>query len=559
MVNNKYITALAFFVLYIITAKLGMQYLSLRPGNLTVLWFPSGIALIAVIVFGFRALPFIWLASFYSNYDGLFSSVNGLELWQIYLADAFSASCDTLQPAIAGFFWKRSIHSQLNTTSDFYKFILFVAFIPCLVAASLLGINLYSFHYFDKLTNEEIFRTIGVLAFGDTIGIYVTVPLYLFWRKPEFEGKFYIFVSLLLIQSTILFVVIRYFPFLYFLSFFVLILLGYFNRLKGITVGIFQLYLFSVVMTKMGIGPFIYPEIFLSYIYLISFLVPFSLLAEFMTILYTRVENHQLELEKKVLERTKLLRLQIIEKNKAIDALNLSESRLSESNKTKDKFFSIIAHDLKNPLSSYQQVTKMLIDEYSGYTEKQVLEVLGQISDSSEKVYQLLEHLLDWARTQTHTIPFMPKEINLFNLAVECLTEADHKIKAKKIQACVIGTHSAYCHIDESMIRLVIRNLISNALKFTKANGTIEISISEKDHEVQLECRDTGVGMDSEGVEKLFRIDAQYKSLGLDGETGTGLGLILCKEFIAKHNGQIWAESNLGQGTKVSFRIAKKR
>lgn len=545
--------------LYLLTAKLGMGYLAFEPGNLTVLWLPSGIALITFLKFGYQAVPIVFLSSFLANYDGLFSSANGIESWQIYTSLILSAGCDTIQPIIAMLFWRRLIQNELLSISDFYKFILFVAFIPCLFAVSLLCLNLYYFHFFEKHSFDEIIRIFGVIVFGDTIGIFASVPLYFFWRRREFDGKLSVLISLILIQTVILFIVIRYLPFLYFLSYFVVVIIGYFNRLKGVSVAVFHLYIFSIIMTKMGVGPFVYPDEYTSYIYLISFLVPFSLLAEFMTILYTSVESHQVELEKKVLERTKMLRQQIGEKNKAIDSLNISEQRLSESNKTKDKFFSIIAHDLRNPLSSYQHVTQMLIEGYDRYTDSEILELLGQISDSSDKVYQLLEHLLDWARTQTHTIPFSPKYLNLYDLARECITESGNKFRSKKISANVIGDHKTYVCADESMVRLVIRNLISNALKFTPENGNIELSISETVSHVRLACRDTGIGISEENIDKMFRIDTQFNSVGLGGERGTGLGLILCKEFISKHGGDIYAESRVNIGTTIIVNLPKNR
>lgn len=557
--KDKVLFSFLSLFLYILTAKLGMGYLAFEPGNLTVLWLPSGIALITFLKLGYRAIPIVFLSSFIANYDGLFSSANGIENWQIYAALFFSAGCDTLQPIIAMLFWRKLVQNELLSISDFYKFILIVAFIPCFVAVSFLCLNLYYFHFFDKHTTEEIIRIFSVIVFGDTIGIFASVPLYFFWRRSEFDGRITVFLSLLLVQTAILLIAIRYLPFLYFLSYFVVVMIGYFNRLKGVSVAIFHLYIFSIVMTKMGVGPFVNPDVYTSYIYLISFLVPFSLLAEFMTILYTRVESHQVELEKKVLERTKLLRQQISEKNKAIEALNLSEQKLSESNKTKDKFFSIIAHDLRNPLSSYQHVTHMLIEEYARYTDEEILELLGQISDSSNKVYQLLEHLLDWARTQTDTIPFSPQFLNLYDLARECISESDNKFRSKKITANVIGDHKTYVCADDSMLRLVIRNLLSNALKFTPENGNIELSISETAAQVRLDCRDTGVGIADVNLEKMFRIDTQFSSVGLNGERGTGLGLILCKEFISKHGGDIYAESRVNVGTTMVVILPKNR
>ncbi|MDZ4724793.1 MAG: ATP-binding protein [Leptospira sp.] len=556
MIVKSWIAVILFFA-YLVTAKLGMSYLSLEPGNLTVLWLPSGIALLSVLIFGNYALPFIWIASFYTNFDGLFTSGKHLEVWEVYLADSFSALFDTLQPAIAGYIWRRIIVNNLFTTSDFYKFVLYVTVIPCAIISLLLCSNLYLFGYFDHKNIQSIFQVFVTISLGDTIGILVIVPLYFYWKIPGFDGKKSKFVGLLLLQAILLLVVVYYIPFLYFVSFFILILLGYFNRLKGVSVGIFQLFLFSIIMTKLRVGPFVYEDVFVSYIYLISFLVPFTLLAEFITLLYLIVEHDKFELEKKVLDRTKMLRHEIMERNRAIEALNHSEKLLSESNKTKDKFFSIIAHDLKNPLSGYQQITKILLEDYNKYTDDQRQEILSQIHESSVKLYQLLEHLLDWSRTQSNSMPFHPSLLNLINIVQESLKEIEGKLKLKQIIASVIGISQAFVYADESMIRLVIRNLFSNALKFTAIGGRIDVMITETRTHIVLEFKDTGIGMSEQTLKNLFRIDVPFSEVGLQGERGTGLGLILCKEFINLHHGEIWAKSENGKGTAVSFQLPK--
>ncbi|MCZ8151223.1 MAG: ATP-binding protein [Rhodobacteraceae bacterium] len=548
----------ALFLAYIALGKLGIHFLSLNPGNLTVLWFPSGIALIAIILFGFRVLPFVWLASFLTNFDGLEASGGHLESWQVYLVDILSSTFDTIQPMIAVTIWRRVITSNLTSTTDFYKFVFFVALIPCFVVSLLLCSNLFFFDFFKGKTSLEVFQVFVMVSLGDAIGILVVVPLFLYWRDGKYEGNCFVFSGLIAFQSILLLTVIYFLPFLYFLSFFVLILFGYFYRRKGISFGILQLYIFSILMTKLKVGPFAHDDTFVSYVYLISFLVPFSMLAELITLLYEQVESHRLELENQVIKRTKLLRQEIVAKNNAIEALNTSEKKLTDSNQTKDKFFSIIAHDLKNPISGYQQITRILLDEYGKYTDEQRIEVLSQINESSTKLYQLLEHLLDWSRTQSNTMPFHPGLFNLIDVIHDSVNEIENKLILKKITTSILGVSVAFTCADQSMIRLVIRNFLSNALKFTPIGGRIDLLVSESEDSFSVECKDTGIGMSKETLQKLFRIDVPLASTGLEGERGTGLGLILCNEFIQMHQGKIWATSEQGRGTSVSFSLPKK-
>ncbi|TGM06067.1 ATP-binding protein [Leptospira jelokensis] len=548
--------AIFLFSVYIATAKLGMSYFAFHPMNLAVLWIPSGIGLIGCLFFGYKFIPIVWLASFLANKDGLISSHNNLTDFQLYLSICLTASVDAFQSALAYFFWHLKIRKNLTSSKDNFYFIVYVAFLSSLVSILILGFILNSFGYFTKLSDSEIFRTLLVITFGDTIGIFISVPLFMAWRKvvwkeisPQLVVWIVVFVS---IQA----VIVYQFPFLFFLSFLILIYIGYKFQIKGVTLGVLFLYLSSVIMTRMGVGPFIQPGTFDSYIYLISFLIPFAILAEFITLQYQRLLANRFELEKKVLDRTKLLRAQVYEKNQAIDALHKSETLLSESNRTKDIFFSIIAHDLRNPLGSFKQITELLYSEFDTYSNSEKKEIIFEIQNAASRVYSLLVQLLDWARTQTGNMPFRPKEINLRSIVSKITDQMLGSVQKKGIRLSIeIPEKFSFIYADSEMIQAVLRNLISNSIKFTNENGWIQISASEEEDGVRIECKDNGVGMDAADLEKLFRLDAQLTSIGLEGEKGTGLGLILCHEFIKLHGGEIWATSEKGKGTTVSFRL----
>ncbi|MGJ4733003.1 ATP-binding protein [Leptospira levettii] len=544
------------FLTYIGSAKLGMEYFAFQPMNLAVLWIPSGIGLIGCIFFGYRFFPIVWLASFLANKDGLISSQFQLTQFQLYLSICLTASVDAFQSVLAYFFWTKKIRKNLNSTKDNFYFILYVAFLSSLISILLLGLVLNSFGYFHNLNINEIVRTLVVITFGDTIGIFITVPMFMAWRKLVWKE-----LSLRLVFWTVLFIVFQavivyQFPYLFFLSFLILIYLGYRFQIKGVTLGVFLLYLSSVLMTRLGVGPFVQPVIFDSYIYLISFLIPYAILAEFITLQYQRLLYNRFELEKKVYDRTKLLRTQIFEKTQAIEALHKSEKLLSDSNRTKDIFFSIIAHDLRNPLGSFKQITELMYADFDTYTDSEKKETIFEIKKSASRVYSLLEQLLDWARTQTGNMPFRPKEINLRTIVSKITEQMTALIQKKGIQfTVVIPEKFSFVYADSEMIQAVLRNLISNSIKFTNDNGKIQISVSQDEDGVRIECKDNGVGMNSSDLEKLFRLDAQLTSIGLEGEKGTGLGLILCHEFVKLHGGEIWATSEKGKGTTVSFRL----
>ncbi|GBF40855.1 two component response regulator sensor histidine kinase subunit [Leptospira ellinghausenii] len=535
---------------------MGMEYFAFQPMNLAVLWIPSGIGLIGCIFFGYRFFPIVWLASFLANKDGLISSQFQLTQFQLYLSICLTATVDAFQSVLAYYFWTKKIRKNLNSTKDNFYFIVYVAFLSSLISILLIGMVLNSFGYFHNLNLNEIVRTLVVITFGDTIGIFITVPMFMAWRKLVWKE-----LSLRLVFWTIIFIVFQavivyQFPYLFFLSFLILIYLGYRFQIKGVTLGVFLLYLSSVLMTRLGVGPFVQPVIFDSYIYLISFLIPYAILAEFITLQYQRLLFNRFELEKKVYDRTKLLRTQIFEKTQAIEALHKSEKLLSESNRTKDIFFSIIAHDLRNPLGSFKQITELMYEDFDTYTDSEKRETVFEIKKSASRVYSLLEQLLDWARTQTGNMPFRPKEVNLRTIVSKITEQMAALIQKKGIQFTVeIPEKFSFVYADSEMIQAVLRNLISNSIKFTNDNGKIQISVSQEEDGVRIECKDNGVGMNSSDLEKLFRLDAQLTSIGLEGEKGTGLGLILCHEFVKLHGGEIWATSEKGKGTTVSFRL----
>ncbi len=247
-----------------------------------------------------------------------------------------------------------------------------------------------------------------------------------------------------------------------------------------------------------------------------------------------------------------------ISKLKTVEmALRTSEAELKESNSTKDKFFSIIAHDLKNPLGNFKEISRLLADDYDDLQEIERREFLDLMKHSASNVYSLLENLLEWSRSQRGQIQFNPCEFNFKFLSVEIVKLLKPSAENKNITLINNIPVSFPIFADENMINTVVRNLISNAIKFTHPDGTITLDGNDDSDNTIISISDTGVGMSTETIDMLFRIDSKVSTMGTSNETGTGLGLILCKEFIEKHNGTIRVESELGKGS--NFIIALPR
>ncbi len=229
---------------------------------------------------------------------------------------------------------------------------------------------------------------------------------------------------------------------------------------------------------------------------------------------------------------------------------------LKQSNVTKDKFFSIIAHDLKGPFNGFLGLTQIMADDLPSLTMTEIQEIAVSMRNSAGSLYGLLENLLHWARMQQGLIPFEPKKMTLLPIVRESVDLLAESAKNKGIDIFYDIPSDLMVFADENMLQTVIRNLVSNALKFTPKGGNVSVLAKlNTDQSVEISVKDTGIGMSSEMVENLFRLDAKTGRTGTEGEPSTGLGLMLCKEFVVKHGGNIWVESEEEKGSTFYFTV----
>ncbi len=240
------------------------------------------------------------------------------------------------------------------------------------------------------------------------------------------------------------------------------------------------------------------------------------------------------------------------------EALRDSEASLAQLNATKDKFFSIIAHDLKSPFNSIMGIGELLIEQIKKREYDGLEEYANIMRDSSQKAMSLLSNLLEWSRTQTGRMEFNPEYVRLSQIAYDAIDLLQSNANQKQIEIKSLIPNSTICFADKAMVSTVLRNLISNAVKFTQKGGVVKISCKSSESNYVVTVSDNGIGMSPKEVETLFRLDEFYSSRGTDNEMGTGLGLILCKEFISKHGCEIWAESSKGTGSSFSFTLPRK-
>lgn len=241
------------------------------------------------------------------------------------------------------------------------------------------------------------------------------------------------------------------------------------------------------------------------------------------------------------------------------DKLRQSEAQLLELNATKDKFFSIIAHDLRSPFNGFLGLTQIMAENSHNLKMAEVKNISVRLRDSATNLFCLLENLLDWAIMQQELIPFEPKVLELRPIVAESIWMALEHAKNKGIEMSYAIPDDLAVFADLNMLQAVIRNLISNALKFTPKGGKVNLSAKDSGNKnIEISISDTGIGMSQEMIDNLFRIDVRTNRKGTEGELSSGLGLLLCNEFIGKHDGKIWVESEEGKGSVFYFTIPQK-
>lgn len=253
--------------------------------------------------------------------------------------------------------------------------------------------------------------------------------------------------------------------------------------------------------------------------------------------------------------KNKLLR----EKNLLLEQMNLqlkeSEQLLKKLNSTKARLFSIIAHDLRSSMNVILGFSEIIVNRQKTLSQSDLNKYSNIINQTAHKVYLMMENLLDWSRAQGENIRFNPEAFDLFSTATNVLTLLETKAYQKNVELKSIIPKPCLVYADKTMVGSILRNLLDNALKFTPAEGKIELSARKEGTMIEVWVSDTGVGINDKELDNLFRGDSHASTDGTDQEKGTGLGLFICRDFIEMHGGNIWAESKKNAGTVFKFRI----
>mgnify|MGYP006278507087 CR=1 FL=1 len=247
------------------------------------------------------------------------------------------------------------------------------------------------------------------------------------------------------------------------------------------------------------------------------------------------------------------------EEENEISELKQKAEQLEETSQSKDQFLSILAHDLRSPFNALLGFSNLLMEDYENQSEEDMRQYIKQIYKSSEQLYHLLINLLHWTRLQTGKIKYTPFEQDIIKPVKDSVAEITQYALEKGIEIKTKSPEKYTLLHDASMISGAVLNLLSNAVKFSERDSIVYLTVEEKTNGLIIEVKDEGVGMDIKDTDQLFRIDRSFKETGTDNETGTGLGLILSKEFVSQHGGRITAKTKRGEGSTFTIHIPYSR
>ena len=271
-------------------------------------------------------------------------------------------------------------------------------------------------------------------------------------------------------------------------------------------------------------------------------------------VLNIKIDELKEKQEEILLHRNKLKK-QNKELNKLNKQLTESEARLKEASALKNKFFSIISHDLRSPIATLSSLLTLInVDEDAMSLDDQK-RIFRKLNESVFSIQILMDNLLSWAKSQMDSMTVVRQKFSATEIIKQCLKLFQENLERKNISVSIFEDVSSDCFADKNMIDFVIRNLLSNAIKFTRSGGEIVCLIRKQNDVLQISVRDNGIGIKSDDVEKLFNESSHFSTSGTANEKGTGLGLLLSKEFVIKNGGDIKVTSEYGKGAEFTFTV----
>lgn len=293
-------------------------------------------------------------------------------------------------------------------------------------------------------------------------------------------------------------------------------------------------------------------------LWLIGFAGIYSVKRKFIIYIIRRdsVESEMKKLNEELRYSNLLIEENLKERNAFIEEIEGANNQLYKLNSEKDKFFSIIAHDLKSPFSALIGMTEILAEDSEDFSREERIKINNELHITAKNLFKLLQNLLEWSQMQNGIMAYNPQKINLIEIIKQNAEILGYKLKSKNINIEYEKEKDVFVFADENMINSIIRNILSNAIKFSNKDSVILVLFKQINSEmIEISVKDSGIGIPENLIAKLFKIDEKVGRPGVDGEKSTGLGLLLCKEFVEKHGGTIWVESKEQGGSTFHFTL----
>lgn len=532
---------------YVVTAWFGISYSSVPPYHLSILWMPAGIAVLGLVLLGWRALPVIFIASSIVNWPTMLDMGTLPGFVESLLPALISSSLDTLQPAIGAWMYSRVCKQGcLLNEKSFVLFTLGVALLPSILTGWAIILNYHWAGFIVYGESQTILQGILNLTITDALGIFMVVPVYdalIGLRGQTVRRREYIeFVLLIITLFAFLYLVNNKQTLRPMLVLIPLTGLALRNGVVGSSVGFLITFIVLVISTVKGVGPFTLLTFEDEFFSLMSFMFALGMPVHFIAINIRDEKRFKITLERRVEERTA--------------ELKEKEARLIELNQDKDRMMAIIGHDLRNPIQGIMGISHLITEDARNKVYDDIEMYGSMVYSSAQQTQQLLQNLLDWSASQSGRIHYNPQPQDVSRLVSEALHVVVDMAKSKSITLQVDVEMGLTAKVDKQMMATILRNLVSNSLKFTPAGGTVLTSAHSTEHGFRLMVTDTGVGMTPSQVHDLFGSSPVASLHGTNGEKGSGLGLLLVHEFAIKHGATIRVDSEPGRGTTfdITFR-----
>lgn len=548
-IKNNTIT----FLLYYFAAIAGMKFINLPPGNLTVIWLPTGIAIGCLISFGRNVLPAIFLASFLSNMPSFLIQNDFLGIAKGLGLGVWIASIETLQSALAYFAYKRIIKTYIfSNRKSMLKYYLFMVLLPPILTTWLLVLSPYFLGYF-QATPTEILIKICLITLADILGIVLVLPLFRSIKKiKSAKAKdlllFSTFILLLFLNMYLGFN--KYSTFIYIAIPLLTVFIIRFKTL-GYSIGLLIFGCYSIYATSIGLGPFYETNNRLSFLNLFVFIICIAFPLSYLFSLINELVYYNAELKNRNGNLTELSEnLEKTVKERTWDLI-LAKEYAETANKSKSEFLSNMSHEIRTPMNGIMGFIEILSENETNQEKKEYLDIL---KISSKNLLNIINDILDLSKIESGKYTINNDRILLYDFTAIISRGYQEQAKNKGIDF-IFDCHNIPSAIitDEKILAQVLNNLLSNATKFTN-KGYVRLSIDTlPGNKIEIKVKDSGIGINRDKQHRIFEPFFQGDASVSKKYGGTGLGLPIVKKSVDLLEGNISVKTEEGNGTEITI------